>query len=251
VNRFSRGRDRTRAQECAQKWRRHVRGGEARGDTRTLPAPRAGPLRGHPGHLKRLDEPGAHETLKQLARLGEAFVISDEGVALSVVYLPGAPSSKTDGSPASISRLTGAAAVVVSEDSVVRVFDDGRPVREISPGCERDPRRMEIPVIPAGTGFTQCPSLLTKKIVASAPEVLPAIRSYAEVNGPSPLTVQCGRHPVHSRLSSLLTVLAAPGDSSRVPGLGHGLPLRFGGRSSLVACYHPERTRLLQEAVFR
>ena len=39
---------------------------------------------------------------------------------------------------ASISGLTGAVAVVVSEDSVVWVFDDGRLVREISPAREPD-----------------------------------------------------------------------------------------------------------------
>lgn len=96
------------------------------------------PLRGHPAHLKRLDEPGARGTLKQLARLGEAFVVSDEGVALSVVrhtsVLSGYPedlpaSARRLYAAASISGLTGAVVVVVSEDSAVRVFDGGRLVR--------------------------------------------------------------------------------------------------------------------------
>lgn len=97
------------------------------------------PLRGHPARLKLLEDPGARETLKQLARLGHAFVVSDEGVALSVVRLPGVPSRDAEGSrgnreeaAASISGLTGAVAVVVSEDSAVRVFERGRLVCEIS-----------------------------------------------------------------------------------------------------------------------
>ena len=45
------------------------------------------PLRGHPDRLKSLDEPGTQATLKQLARLGETFVVSDEGVVLSMVRL--------------------------------------------------------------------------------------------------------------------------------------------------------------------
>jgi len=111
------------------------------------------PLRGHPARLKHLDEPGARGTLKQLARLGETFVVSDEGVALSVVRLPGSPSGGSDEArpswdrlhedAASVSGLTGAVAVVVSEDSVVRVFDGGRLVREICPGHESDPMLCE------------------------------------------------------------------------------------------------------------
>jgi hypothetical protein len=102
------------------------------------------PLRGHPDCLKRLDEPGARATLKQLAGLGETFVVSDEGVVLSMVRLQCASSGSSDGSKASwcgrhdaaahISELTGAVAIVVSEDPLVRVFEDGKLVREISPG---------------------------------------------------------------------------------------------------------------------
>lgn len=84
-----------------ESWAKFVVGNSKEVLTRCKPlAP--DPLRGHPIHLKLLDERGARGTLKQLARLGETFVISDEGVALSVV----------------------------------RVFDDGRLVREISPGRE-------------------------------------------------------------------------------------------------------------------
>lgn len=50
------------------------------------------PLRGHPAYLKRLDDPGARATLKQLARLGETFVVSDEGAAPSMVRIASAPS---------------------------------------------------------------------------------------------------------------------------------------------------------------
>ena len=97
------------------------------------------PLRGHHAHLKRVDDPGARATSKQLARLGETFVVSDEDVALSMVRIAGAPSEGSDGSQASwcgrheaaasISGLTDAVAVVVCEDSAVRMFEGGRIVR--------------------------------------------------------------------------------------------------------------------------
>jgi DNA integrity scanning protein DisA with diadenylate cyclase activity len=106
---------------------------------------RLDPLAGHPAHRKRLDDPGARATLKQLARLGEVFVVSEEGVALSVVRLPSVPFRDSGdppvardvrwGAAASISRATGAVAVVVSEDSAVRVYEGGSLVDESFPGA--------------------------------------------------------------------------------------------------------------------
>ena len=103
------------------------------------------PLRGHPGHRKQLAEPGARETLKQLARLGGVFVVSEDGVALSAarrLRAPSAPPGGPSGSSfrwsarlaaaAHVTRCTDAAAVVVSEDLVVRVFDGGRLVHEVA-----------------------------------------------------------------------------------------------------------------------
>jgi diadenylate cyclase len=100
------------------------------------------PLLGHPSDRKQLDDPDARETIKELAQLDGAFIVSDDGVVLSACrYL----SSSSDGiklplgfgarhmAAAAISRETNAVAVVVSESSVVRVFDDGELVAEIIP----------------------------------------------------------------------------------------------------------------------
>jgi len=100
------------------------------------------PLYGHPDDRKRLADPDTRETIKELAQLDGAFVISDEGIVLSACRYLNAPS---DGirlpfglgarhmAAAAISKATKAVSVVVSESSVVRVFDDGRMVSEIIP----------------------------------------------------------------------------------------------------------------------
>jgi DNA integrity scanning protein DisA with diadenylate cyclase activity len=82
------------------------------------------------------------ETLKELAQLDGAFVVSDEGVVLSAArYID----TVSDGlnvplglgsrhmAAASVSQQTGAVAVSVSESSMVRMFDDGELVSEIVP----------------------------------------------------------------------------------------------------------------------
>lgn len=104
---------------------------------------RLDPLAGHAPQSERLDDPGARATLKQLARLGHAVVVSDEGVALSVVRLPSLPFGGPDDpevpwggrltAAAAITGATGAAAVVVSGDTRVRVFEAGRLAREFRP----------------------------------------------------------------------------------------------------------------------
>ena len=100
------------------------------------------PLAGHPDDEKRLDDPDTRETIKELAQLDGAFVVSDEGVVVSAARYLDAVSDNLDvplglGSrhvaAASISRQTGAVAVAVSESSVVRMFDDGELVSEIIP----------------------------------------------------------------------------------------------------------------------
>jgi DNA integrity scanning protein DisA with diadenylate cyclase activity len=100
------------------------------------------PLRGHPAHLKRLATRDTRETVKELAQLDGAFVVSEAGVVLSACrYLD--TSSRSVALPlglgsrhmaaASITRETTAMAVVVSESSIVRVFDGGKIVAEIIP----------------------------------------------------------------------------------------------------------------------
>jgi diadenylate cyclase len=100
------------------------------------------PLFGHPDESKRIDDPDVRETLKELAQLDGAFVVSDEGVVISAARYIDATSEEVNvplglGSRhlagASVSRHTNAVAVAVSESSMVRMFDDGELVSEIVP----------------------------------------------------------------------------------------------------------------------
>jgi len=100
------------------------------------------PLQGHPDESKRIGNPDMRETIKELAQLDGAFLVSNAGVVLSAARYIDAASDSLDlplglGSRhvagASISRQTNAVAVVVSESSMVRMFDDGELVSEIVP----------------------------------------------------------------------------------------------------------------------
>jgi diadenylate cyclase len=100
------------------------------------------PLKGHPDHVKLIFDPDMRETIKELAQLDGAFVFSDDGVALSGCRYIDAFSEGINlalglGSrhmaAASITRQTKAVAIVVSESSMVRVYDDGELISEIIP----------------------------------------------------------------------------------------------------------------------
>ncbi len=100
------------------------------------------PLAGHADEAKRIDDPNLRETVKELAQLDGAFVVSNEGAVLSAARYIDANSENLDvplglGSRhmagASVSRSTDAVSVVVSESSMVRMFDDGELVSEIVP----------------------------------------------------------------------------------------------------------------------
>ena len=100
------------------------------------------PLYGHPDESKRIDDPEVRETLKELAQLDGAFVVSNEGVVLSAARYIDTVSDALNVplglggrhmAAASVSKRTGAVAVVVSESSMVRMFDDGELVSEIVP----------------------------------------------------------------------------------------------------------------------
>ncbi len=100
------------------------------------------PLAGHPDENKCIDDPDVRETLKELAQLDGAFVVSEEGVVLSAARYIDAASDALDlplglGSrhmaAASVSQRTNAVAVAVSETSMVRMFDDGELISEIVP----------------------------------------------------------------------------------------------------------------------
>jgi diadenylate cyclase len=100
------------------------------------------PLWYHPEKQKSIDNPNMRETVKELAQLDGAFIITDNGIILSAcryIY----PSSIDIDLPlglgsrhiaaASITKETNAVAVVVSESSVIRIFDDGEIISEIIP----------------------------------------------------------------------------------------------------------------------
>ncbi|NIR46896.1 hypothetical protein GWO43_00225 [candidate division KSB1 bacterium] len=100
------------------------------------------PLQGHEDDEKRIEDPNMRETIKELSQLDGGFVISNEGIVLSAtryinahghdINLPLGLGSRHVAA-ASITQDTDAVAVVVSESSVVRVFDDGKIIAEIIP----------------------------------------------------------------------------------------------------------------------
>jgi DNA integrity scanning protein DisA with diadenylate cyclase activity len=100
------------------------------------------PLQGHADDLKKIDIPDMRETIKELAQLDGAFVISNTGVAISAARYLDAPSEEIvlplglgarHLAAAAISKHTNAVAVVVSLSSIILVFDDGEIVGEVLP----------------------------------------------------------------------------------------------------------------------
>lgn len=100
------------------------------------------PLAGHADEARRLDQPDTRETLKELALLDGAFVITNEGVVVSATRYLDADASELDipgglGSrhraAAAITQATDAVAVVVSESAIVRLMDEGTLMAEIMP----------------------------------------------------------------------------------------------------------------------
>jgi predicted DsbA family dithiol-disulfide isomerase len=100
------------------------------------------PLAGHTDEKKHVKDPDMRETVKELAQLDGAFIVSDDGVVASAARYLDAASENLDlplglGSrhmaAASISQNTNAVAVAVSESSTVRVFDEGKVVAEVVP----------------------------------------------------------------------------------------------------------------------
>ena len=95
------------------------------------------PLWRHPESLKQVNDENMRETAKELAQLDGAFVVSNEGVILSAcryinassdgVHLPLGLGSRHMAA-ASITKETNAIAIVISESSVVRIFDKGEIV---------------------------------------------------------------------------------------------------------------------------
>jgi diadenylate cyclase len=100
------------------------------------------PLWYHPEKQKSIDNPDMRETVKELAQLDGAFIITDKGIIISACRYIYTNSTDIDlplglGSrhiaAASITKETNAVAVVVSESSIIRIFDDGEIISEIIP----------------------------------------------------------------------------------------------------------------------
>ncbi|MGA8152172.1 MAG: diadenylate cyclase [Terriglobales bacterium] len=101
------------------------------------------PLTGHPEEVSRhVTDLNLRGTIKELAQLDGAFVVSRNGVFLSACRYLDAVTSNADvplglGSrhiaAANMSAVTKAVAIVVSESSVVRLFCHGKLLGEILP----------------------------------------------------------------------------------------------------------------------
>jgi len=100
------------------------------------------PMSGHPQSARHISDPNLRGTIKELAQLDGAFVVSQDGFVLSACRYLDAVTSAVDlplglGSrhiaAANMSAVTNAVGVVVSESSVVRLFCHGTLVGEIIP----------------------------------------------------------------------------------------------------------------------
>jgi diadenylate cyclase len=101
------------------------------------------PLYGHAPELLHVSRPEFRETVKELAQLDGAFLVRSDGTFVSAGrfidvdvsnesnFIAGLGSRHAAG--ASISRSSGAIAVVVSQSSIVRVFARGELLAEIVP----------------------------------------------------------------------------------------------------------------------
>jgi diadenylate cyclase len=100
------------------------------------------PLSGHPQHLRQVGNLNLRGTIKELAQLDGAFVVSATGTFLSACRYLDAVAVQVDvplglGSrhiaAANMSAVTKAVGIVVSESSVVGIFCHGHLVSEIIP----------------------------------------------------------------------------------------------------------------------
>src|SRR5215475_13347338 len=100
------------------------------------------PFEGHPRDRRHISSADLWGTVKELAQLDGAFVVSDDGVFLAAgryldanasnIVVPFGLGSRHIAA-ASISFATNAIAIVVSESSIVRVFQHGDLMAEIIP----------------------------------------------------------------------------------------------------------------------
>jgi diadenylate cyclase len=100
------------------------------------------PLAGHPQSARHVSDRNLRGTIKELAQLDGAFVVSHDGFVLSACRYLDAVASQVEmplglGSrhiaAANMSAVTNAVGIVVSESAVVRLFCHGKLVGEIIP----------------------------------------------------------------------------------------------------------------------
>jgi DNA integrity scanning protein DisA with diadenylate cyclase activity len=100
------------------------------------------PLEGHPESVRHISDPNLRGTIKELAQLDGAFVISAAGIAIAACRYLDAATTAIDlplglGSrhiaAAHISSATRAVGIVVSESAVVRLFCHGSLIGEVIP----------------------------------------------------------------------------------------------------------------------
>ena len=100
------------------------------------------PLEGHPESVRDIRDPNLRGTVKELAQLDGAFVVSTTGVVIAACrYLDAAASpievplglGSRHIAAAHISAATRAIGIVVSESAVVRLFCHGAMIGEIIP----------------------------------------------------------------------------------------------------------------------
>lgn len=100
------------------------------------------PLLGHPKSARHVADPDLRGTIKELAQLDGAFIVSHDGCVLSACRYLDAADAQVEvplglGSrhlaAANMTAVTKAVGIVVSESSVVRIFCHGHMVAEIIP----------------------------------------------------------------------------------------------------------------------
>jgi len=100
------------------------------------------PLEGHPESVRHITDPSLRGTVKELAQLDGAFVVSATGVLIAACrYLDAAASpievplglGSRHIAAAHISAATRAIGIVVSESAIVRLFCHGAMIGEIIP----------------------------------------------------------------------------------------------------------------------
>jgi len=100
------------------------------------------PLEGHPEGARQITDPNLRGTIKELAQLDGAFVVSSTGVFIAACRYLDAAASPIDlplglGSrhiaAAHISSATDAVGIVVSESAIVRLFCHGGIIGQIIP----------------------------------------------------------------------------------------------------------------------